>query len=193
MKNLRNNLPVILLTLFEFAVGVLLLVDPESFTKAVIIVFGAILVVVGAIYLIRVLRDKPEGRVKGVTIALSVLSLAAGIFCIVFPSLITGRFAEAIIYGVILIVSCIYKAKSFADAKKAGSPLPAISLVSAIVSGLFGVVLLVNPFGDKLSIFAGIALIAVAVIDFFSVIINSSGGKKKGDVADPETKDLTEQ
>ena len=38
---------MILLILFEIAVGVLLLTNPEAFTNAVIIIFGAVCVVIG--------------------------------------------------------------------------------------------------------------------------------------------------
>ena len=196
MKNLRNNFPVILLTLFEFAVGVLLLINPEAFTKAVIIIFGAILVVIGGIYLARVLRDRSEG-VSGITMTISLASLIVGILCIVFPSMIMSLFAfVAIIYGVILIVSGVYKAKSYTDAKSAGTPLPAITLISAILSVALGIVIVINPFGTvmrTLFTFAGIALIIEAGLDLTSVILNTSDGKKKGDIIDPETKDITEQ
>ena len=196
MKNLRNNFPVILLTLFEFAVGVLLLINPEAFTKAVIIIFGAILVVIGGIYLARVLRDRSEG-VSGITMTIALASLIVGILCIVFPSMIMSLFAfVAIIYGVILIVSGVYKAKSYTDAKSAGTPLPAITLISAILSVALGIVIVINPFGTvmrTLFTFAGIALIIEAGLDLTSVILNTSDGKKKGDIIDPETKDITEQ
>ncbi len=195
MKNLRNNLPVILLTLFEFAVGVLLLINPEAFTKAVIIIFGSILVVIGGIYLARVLRDRTEG-VSGITMTIALASLIVGILCIVFPSMIMGLFAVvAIIYGIILIVSGVYKAKSYTDAKKTGAHLPAISLISAILSVALGIVIVINPFGTvmrSLFTFAGIALIVEAGLDLTSVILNTSDGKKKGDIVDPESKDITD-
>lgn len=195
MKNLRNNFPVILLTLFEFAVGVLLLINPEAFTKAVIIIFGAILVVIGGIYLARVLRDRSEG-VSGITMTIALASLIVGILCIVFPSMIMSLFAfVAIIYGVILIVSGVYKAKSYTDAKSAGTPLPAITLISAILSVALGIVIVINPFGTvmrTLFTFAGIALIIEAGLDLTSVILNTSDGKKKGDIVDPESKDITD-
>ena len=194
MKNIRNNIPVILLTLFEFAVGVLLLINPEAFTKAVIIIFGAILVVIGAIYLVRVLRDKTEG-VSGITMTMALVSLIVGILCIVFPSMVMSLFlVAAIIYGVILIVSGVYKAKSYTDAKKADSPLPAISLISALLSVALGILIVLNPFGTvrALFTFAAIFLIVEAALDLVSVILNTSGGKKKGDIVDPESKDITD-
>ena len=195
MKNIRNNIPVILLTLFEFAVGVLLLINPEAFTKAVLIIFGAILIVIGAIYLVRVLRDKTEG-VSGITMTVALISLIVGILCIVFPSMIMSLFSvAAIIYGVMLIVSGVYKTKSYTDAKKAGSPLPVISLISAFLSVALGILIVLNPFGTvrALFTFAAIFLIIEAALDLVSVILNTSGGKKQDVIEASETKELEEK
>ena len=71
----KRHLPVILLILFEIAVGVLLLTNPEAFTTAVIIIFGAVCVVIGLIYFIKYLRARK--REDG-----SVLMLIGAIFSI---------------------------------------------------------------------------------------------------------------
>ena len=134
--------------------------------------------------------------VSGITMTISLASLLVGLICIVFPSMIMGLFAVvAIIYGIILIVSGVYKAKSYTDAKKTGAHLPAISLISAILSVALGIVIVINPFGTvmrSLFTFAGIALIVEAGLDLTSVILNTSDGKKKGDIVDPENKDITD-
>jgi len=175
MKALKNNLPVILFILFELAVGILLLINPEAFTKTVLICFGIVLIVIGLIYLIRVLKDKTEGT-SAITLIISIASLAAGAVCALFPSFVMGLFAVvAIIYGVILIVSGVYKAKNYNDAKKDGATVPVISLISAVISVVLGVVIIINPFNTihVLWIFAGISLIFEAVLDFIAVLLNS--------------------
>lgn len=179
MKALKNNLPVILLTLFEFAVGVMLLVNPDAFTKAVLITFGAVLVVIGVIYLVRVLRDQTEGH-SAITLIFAIASLVAGLFFIIFPSIVKSLMAlVAIIYGAILIISGVYKAKSYSDAKKAGTAVPVVSLVSAVLSVIFGVVIIINPFGNILLKVAGFALIFEAILDLISVILNTGSKKPK--------------
>lgn len=185
MKALRNNFPVILFILFELAVGILLLIDPEAFTKTVLMCFGIVLIVIGAIYLYRVLKDRNEG-VSGITMAISLASFLVGALCFTFPSVVMGLFAVvAIIYGVILIVSGIYKAKNYSDAKKAGTHVPAVSLISSILSVALGVVIIVNPFKTVhvLWIFTGISLIFEAALDFVAVLLNfksdDKGNKKE--------------
>jgi len=181
MKALRNNIPVILFILFELAVGILLLINPEAFTKTVIICFGIVLVVIGIIYLIRVLKDKSEGM-SAITLILSIASLAVGAVCALFPSFVMSLFAVvAIIYGVILIVSGIYKAKNYNDAKKEGTSVPILSLISAVISVALGVIIIINPFKTVhlLWIFAGVSLIFEAALDFIAVVLNSKSKDKE--------------
>ena len=62
MSTIKNNIPIILMLLFEIAVGVLLLVNPETFTTIVVISFGVFLTVVGIIYLIRYFAARKRGE-----------------------------------------------------------------------------------------------------------------------------------
>ena len=191
MKALRNNLPVILFILFELAVGVLLLVNPDDFTKAVIICFGVVLIVIGAIYLIRVLRDKSEG-ISGLTMTISLASLIIGAVCLIFPSFVIGLFALInIFYGAMLIISGIYKIKSYSDARKAGVKLPFVSLLSALLSVVLGVLIIINPFdATKIPwIFIGVSLIFEAALDCVAVILNFDTEDRK---RLPEKTDNTE-
>ena len=75
MTRLKADLPIILFLLFELAVGIMLLIDPESFTKILVIVFGAILAIIGIIYIIRYFTsvDKAGGAVRFFMLSLSFL------------------------------------------------------------------------------------------------------------------------
>lgn len=183
MKTLKNNLPVIFLTLFELAVGIILFINPEAFTKTIILCFGVVLVVIGMIYLVRVLKDKSEG-VSGVTMSIALISIIAGVLLFAFPSLVMGLFSfVAIIYGIILVISGVYKTKCYSDAKKAGTALPIIALLSAVASVTLGIVIIVNPFKTVhvMWVFAGAALIFEAALDLAAILLNSKAGAKKED------------
>ena len=176
MKNLKNNIPVMLLILFEITVGILLLVNPEAFTAAVITCFGIVLLAIGIVYLIRFIREKKESdKASILTLVLAVISLAVGCVCAFLTNRVMGLFAVvAVVYGVILIVSGIYKAKTYFDMKQENLPVSVITLVSAILSIVLGIVIVVNPFTatNFLWFFAGISLIVEAVVDFVAVIMN---------------------
>lgn len=175
MASLKKNIPVILFILFELIVGILLLVNPEAFTKAVIIFFGIVMVVIGIVYIIRYLREKntPQES-KGTTLVLAIIALVIGLICIVLTNVIIGIFAMvAILYGVILIISGIFKIKAYHDSKKEGYSVSFLMLLSAVIAVVLGVIIVINPFTSfyLLWMFIGLALIIEAVIDLIAVIM----------------------
>lgn len=183
MKTLKNNVPVILLILFEITVGILLLVNPEAFTAAVITCFGIVLLVIGVVYLVRFIKDKKSDDDANVmTLILSIISLIVGCVCAFLTKWVIGLFAVvAVIYGVILIVSGVYKAKTYFDTKKEKLPVSFMTIISAVLSVILGIVIVVNPFTatNFLWIFAGISLIVEAVLDFVAVILNAKAKKEQ--------------
>lgn len=182
MKALRANIPVILFILFELAVGILLLVDGDALTTTVLICFGIILMVIGAVYLIRFLRERGAGKANYLTLIMSVLSLFVGAVCVIFPGFVKGLFTViAIIYGVILIVMGVYKTKTYNDAKSEGASPSFLTLISAVLSLVLGVVVIVNPFkaDGALYVFAGISLIFEAALDFAAVVVSFGKTEQK--------------
>ncbi len=177
MKAFKNYLPVILFILFELAFGILLIFSKETVTKTVLICFGLVLAIVGVIYLIRFLREKkqPE-KTSYLNLPLSIVSVAAAIFCIVY-ALVASEPNKAsfisIIYGAIFIVLGVYKAKTYNDSKKEGAGVSAFSLISGVLSVVFGIVAIIMA--SKLDlIYYGIAFIVFAVLDLFAVAIPMS-------------------
>jgi len=179
MKTLKINIPVILLILFEVAVGILLLVKPESFTAAVITCFGIILIAIGIVYLIRYLRDKKAvGAANPITLMLSILALIIGCICALLTNWVLGLFAVvAVIFGVILIICGVYKVKVLFDARKEALPVSFVSILSAILSVILGVIIVVNPFAAAKTVwrFVGLSLLTEAVIDFIAVTLSARG------------------
>ena len=174
MNSLKKNLPMILLIIFELAVGVLLLINAELFTRIIIIVFGVALMAVGVLYLIRSFTDKDQGAMSWIALAVSVVAFVVGVLCTFFSGSIINVFAIlAVIYGVILVLSAIFKIKTYFDVKKLGMVPSVFTLISAAVSLVFGVVIILNPFRTVkvLWIFTGICLIVQAAVDVFMLVM----------------------
>ena len=173
MKTLKANVPTILLILFEITVGILLLVSPEAFTMAVIIFFGIIFLAIGIIYLLRYLREKKENIIDMLSMAVAIVALTIGAVCTFCSGAILNLIlAIAIIYGVILVLSGIYKLQNYFLARKAGIPISTISAVSGGIAVLLGLVIMLYPKDVALSVWqvAGIMLILEAVIDLVSIV-----------------------
>ena len=172
MESFKLNIQDIFLILFEAAVGILLLINPESFIRTVIILLGLILLVIGITYLIRYLQDKKADKDNPVIMLIAVVTLIAGLVCIFFSGAIIGLItAIAIIFGVILVISGVYKLHNYYLTKKKGAPVSTASIVSGIIAAILGVVIIIYPKDAALSVWlvAGIVLIAEAVIDFLSI------------------------
>lgn len=181
----KNNIPLIFLAAFEIAAGALLLIDPESFPRAVIIIFGLSLVLIGAMYLAKVLRDKNDG-VSSLTMTIALSSIIVGIPSVAFSRIIVRDLIEyiAIIYGAMLLISGIYKAKSYADSKNAKTPVPVIALLAALAAVGIGIAVIIDTFKEPslMYLVVAISLLAGAALDILAVILNAK--VKPGAVTD---------
>lgn len=181
MNTIKNNIPIILMLLFEIAVGVFLLINPETFTTIVVICFGIFLTVVGLIYLIRYFSARKKQEESTFTLIWSIILLAIGIFTISAHGLIMSFFAFiAILYGVILLISGFIKIMGYFNSRKANQPVSAFSIISAIISVILGGVILVNPFETThfLFMFAGIAILVSALFDVITLIFVARAGRQ---------------
>jgi len=178
MSSLKHNLPSILLILGELIVGILLLIKPESFTRAAIILLGIVLLAVGVVYLIRWLKGRDRGEAGAGTLLFAIVALLVGLVCVFGVGWIMRLFGVlAVVFGVFLLISGVIKCKSYFDGRKAGLSVSPLALVSAVLSVIFGVLIIFHPAGmvNSIWVFAGIALIIEAAVDFIALV---SGRKK---------------
>ncbi|MBR4911057.1 MAG: DUF308 domain-containing protein [Clostridia bacterium] len=181
MNTFKKTAPVILLFLLELVIGIFLLTEPEKFTKAVFIAFGVVLITIGVIYLVRYLADKKNGEnVNVFTLAVAISALILGaVSALLFDWILKFLTFVWVIYGIIIIVSGVYKAKNYVELKKNKQPGSALNIVSILISLAIGVVLIVKPFEAILTVwrFAGIALIIEGFIDFALIMLNAKPEK----------------
>lgn len=174
MKSFKVNIPIILLIVMEIAIGVLLLVNPEAFTRAVIIIFGIGLFAVGVIYLLQYFLEK-KGDIKNniLPLIVGIVSLIVGIVCAVSSGAIVKLIlAVAIVYGVILLISGVYKLYNFFKSKKNDVPVSKVSIISGLIAMILGVVIVIYPKDAAFSVWqlTGIVLIIEAAVDVLSIV-----------------------
>lgn len=177
MSSFKKTAPVILLFLLELVIGILLLTEPEKFTKAVFIAFGVVLITIGIIYLVRYLVEKKNGEDKGIfTLVLAISAIVLGAAsALLFDWILKFLSFVWVIYGIIIIVSGVYKARNYVELKKNNQPGSVLNIISILISLAIGVVLIVKPFEAILTVwrFAGIALIIEGFIDFALILLNA--------------------
>lgn len=183
MKSLKNNAPSFLLILFEVVIGILLLINPQLFTRAAIICFGIVLLIIGIVYLVRYQKDKKSlGQKNAGTLTIALIALILGFICTFFSWWIIGLFAVvAIFYGIIMILSGIFKISKYYDEKKLGVIGSKTSIASAVLSIILGIIIMFNPFSaiNMLWIFIGISLLVEAFLDIVAAIANTKSAPGK--------------
>ena len=174
MKSLKQNASTLLFILFEAIIGVLLLTEPEKFTKAVVLAIAGVFVIIGIISLITYLAGRKNEQSKSsLSLIKSMVSLTIGLVFFILSFFLSEIFAViAIIYGIYYLVSGIVKIQTFALAKKAGFTGSVFSLISALLSIVFGVIIIVYHLKAATVWwqFIGITMIIEAVIDLIYVI-----------------------
>jgi len=181
MKALRQNLPVLIIFIFELLVGIFLLIEPEKFTRFVIILFGAVMLLVGVINLVRFIRYSKADQSEPIILVSAVISLIIGAICVFATDFIIGLFSVlTLIYGIIIIVAGVFKIEIFIQAKKTGEARSLISLFSGIIAVILGIIITVYSLAVTKIMwqFIGISLIIEAGIDIIAFM--HALGKKQG-------------
>ena len=102
---MKNNKTGILLSLFEIALGILLLIDPIGFTTGIIIIAGVLLLLFGVVEVIKYFRTDAVKAASEQYLTKGLCALGAGVFCVVKTEWFTVAFpAMTFLYAFINIL-----------------------------------------------------------------------------------------
>lgn len=168
----------LIMCLFELAVGILLLLDPVGFTSGIIIAAGVALILMGLIRAYKYFRMTPEEGAKSQALAMGLVALLAGVFCVTCSQWFVVTFPVlTLLYGIASLVTGLVKIQRTVDILRLKEQNWLLSAIGAVLSVAGGVIIICSPFGSTavLWIFTGISLIAEAVFDAAALLL---GGKK---------------
>ena len=176
MKALKERFPTLGLCLAELIVGILLLINPTGFTRAIIILAGIILAAVGLLKVFPYFRkpdevSKPTLISGGIEIVVGILLIACSGLIISVLSILTTLFGVAIlIVGLSKIGTTVRMVKN-----QIGNWI--VMVISTALTIICGVLIVINPFDgiSTLWIFIGITLIVEAALDLISQILKKGG------------------
>ena len=175
---MKQRAGIIVLCLFEILIGILLLINPIGFASGIIIVCGVVLLLSGIIFIIRYFRsDAAEAAVKQMLFK-GLIALLAGALCSFKSRWLVATFPLlTIVYGVAILVVGLRKIQWTADIIRMKERKWLPLAISAAVSILCAVIILIRPFTTTavLWMFTGIALIAEAIFDLFVSFIEKRG------------------
>ncbi len=147
--------------------GFILLVKPGTALVSIVHILALISAVMGVVSLVSYFRDKYSvgngGVIKGIVylVIAAFLYVGAGFIISIVP----------FILGILIVISGIVKLQEALDMMKYKADGSMAVLIIAILSLVFGVLILINPFGTAELLFRiiGIALIYNGVSDLLTV------------------------
>lgn len=195
MKKLLRDFRALIYCVCELAVGVLLLIDPIAFTSAIVRIFGIVFCVFGVFNIMTYFKLDPELGSMSMGFTKGLVQAIAGVFCIFRPEWFATAFPLlAVAYGIVILIVGLIKLQWSVDMVRLGTKYWYIPGIGGITSVIFALVIMFNPFTTTtvLWIFAGLSLIAEAIIDAASTIMTNKKHRAKADTEE-EYEEVSEE
>ena len=171
MEKKKFNPNSLVVILFELAVGVLLILNPDMFTKAIILVAGVVLAIVGIINIISYFKTEAEVAAQGQKLVIGLGALVLGVSCILGSSWIMKTLgALTLAYGVFLFLMGLQK--TTVDMLRLKRGMWVFPVIGAVVSIVCAIIIIVNPFTaiNFVWTFIGVTLLFEAAFDIMTLI-----------------------
>lgn len=180
MRTLKQYLSPIVFALFEVVVGILLMINPVSFTVGIITAAGVALMFYGVISIIKYFRADVKTASIGQSLAQGLGLMLMGGFCALKSEWFIATFPMlTIIYGVTTLLGGLSKIQMTVDMFRQKNKKWFWAAISAAVSIVCAIIILDSPFTSTavLWMFTGISLIVEGVFDFITVIVSSKASE----------------
>lgn len=147
---LKDHSKSVIYIVFALLAGLCLLLFPQITTSIVFWGLAIIMMLMGAIQLISYFRSSVQQAIAGDSMASGLLLIVLG--------LVVGFAQETIasllpvIFGVVLFIGGILKTQGAFDLRRMGDRRWFITLIGALISLIFGLIVLFNPFGTLMTL-----------------------------------------
>ena len=168
MKFFKDNSVNLLIALGELILGILLLINPESFSTGITIAFGVVCLLFGILQTIFYWRKPLVQAGTQLYLMKGLISISAGLFCIIFSDWFGHSYQVLLrIYGVLLLVCAFYKVQWSVDLLRQKQTRWFLGAIIAATTLVFALLIIANRFSTMKAswIFSGIVLIIQAVMD----------------------------
>ena len=168
MDKFKKILGKLVLCACEVAVGVVLLTNPEGFTKLTVTALGILFCVLGALSAIRYFSEDPEEAALSQELTRGLIALSLGIFLVYKSDWIVRSFMPiTVFYGIAELQWTV-------DMIRLHRGMWQTTGVAAVLSIAIAIVVFVSPFRvrDTLWTFTAIALIITGVVDGVSALLS---------------------
>ncbi len=173
MKNVFQYGTKAILCLCEIVVGVLLFMDPMGFTGTIIKVGGILLVISGVLTAVQYFRTSPAQASLSQGLAKALCALTFGLFCLFKTDWFLDTFPIiTVIYGIVIVFTGIIRIQWMVDMLRMRINRWYLAGIGAVLSLIFGCVILANPFESTKLLwkFVAAAMIVNAVADLAAIL-----------------------
>ena len=173
MKKVNSGNSSLLMSFVEILIGILLLINPVGFTSGIIVALGIVLAIMGLGQIISYFRADAEEAANGGKLTKGILCAVLGLFCAFRSAWFIATFPViTILYGILILVAGVSKLQKAIDMVRVKQQYWFVALISAILTLLFAVLIIFNPFASTaiLWTFIGVTLIVEAVMDVVTFI-----------------------
>lgn len=195
MSVIKMNMKEIIFCVTELIIGILLLINPVSFTSGIIVLLGVCMLATGILFGYKYFRMDAELAKKGNILTWAILLVMIGIFCILRTDWFIATFPIlTVLYGIIMLISGVSKIQTMVDMLRLQNNKWFWAGINAAVSIICAVVILWSPFTSTavLWIFVGVSLIVEAALDIVTIFLAYIGKKVVKEIS-VESMDETEE
>lgn len=169
IKELKKNM--ILLAVFYLILGIILVLFPEGSGYAICYLIGGLTIIYGIFHLVLYQRTKSPFVTYRYDLVQGIIGLAIGIYVIIVPEILIETLP--VVLGVVVMIDSIVKIQNAWDLKRMGYDRWWLVMIGALVTLVFGLLMVFYPFTVYLSVivFVGISLIVNGVSDLITIFI----------------------
>ena len=169
IKELKKNM--ILLAVFYLILGIILVLFPEGSGYAICYLIGGLAIIYGIFHLVLYQRTKSPFVTYRYDLVQGIIGLAIGIYVIIVPEILIETLP--VVLGVVVMIDSIVKIQNAWDLKRMGYDRWWLVMIGALVTLVFGLLMVFYPFTVYLSVivFVGISLIVNSVSDLITIFI----------------------
>lgn len=169
----------LLLSLFLIGIGVSQIMMPEISMNLVVMIIGGGAMLFGLVKIIIYFVRQVASMVEQYDLSVGILSIAAGAVLLVQPPELLQLLPQVL--AVCMLCDCVFKLQVALDAKRLGSAVWFFQLFLVLVCIIWGVCLLLQPFGLEAYVSQMMAggLIADGVLNFVAVLFIAFTVKKE--------------
>lgn len=158
--------------LAELLIGILLLINPVGFTS---VILGLIMASIGIINIVSYFRTDPILAAEQTGLAKGLLLCTAGLFCIFKSSWFISTFPLlTTIYGILILLLGFSKTQWAVDMLRNKQRYCFIAGISAALTLILSILILLNPFASTAVLWTFIAMILIieSVVDIAALIFD---------------------